>query len=156
MENLNHLSTTELVSYLDRTATDPTVLRLVRTIQAVAPLLEQVNDCIDNQQNHISLDEIEAYTDDLSWHLCRSSNYLRDELRILEDEVVSLRQEVEKNKAKTVAELITELNHSLNRMGTDVRAAQAAEEAARKDREVMHSKLKMWTSLNQNPQPYDF
>ena len=154
MENLNHLSMTELVSYLDRTSTDPAVLRLVETIQAATVLFKQVNDCIDDNNLRIELDEIQWYDEDLVYLLGRKEHYLNDELRILEDEVIELRREVKKNEARTVAELISELHHSLNRMGTDVRNAQTAEDAARKDREVMHSKLKMWSSIAANPTNY--
>jgi DNA primase len=80
-------------------------------------------------------------------HVGRYIQHLREELEIRDDELHQLREELEEQKARTIADLINELNQQITTEQYIAREARADADKARQAAQLAQEQLKMWNHL---------
>lgn len=141
--NLSHLTDEELINYVIKFETDPVKIRL-------ATAMERIRGAIWDDLVDVGIDETYC-TFTSEWgsqmHVGRYINHLREEIEIAQDELHQLRQELEEQKARTIADLINELNQKITTekyiASEAIRERNQAIDEARDAKE----KLKMWNYL---------
>jgi hypothetical protein len=141
--NLTHLTDKELINHVIKFDNDPVRIRL-------ATANERISGAIWDDLVDAGMDETYC-TFTSEWgsnmHVGRYIEHLREELHIRDDELHQLREELEEQKARTIASLINELNQQI----TTERyiAAEARRETAKAQEEAKDAKekLKMWNHL---------
>ena len=81
-------------------------------------------------------------------HTGQYIRHLREELDIRDDRILELSKELEELKARTVADLIAELNQEITTEKYLAKQAREAKYEAERERDVAKSKLSMWAKLN--------
>jgi hypothetical protein len=149
--NLNHLSNSELLVYLDKHSTDPLIVRLVNILMEKQYGL--VSDLLAAGMNEqtwtFSPDNYnEFYPGQYISHLCDKLDHALDDLEHSEFLLKQAKEEIDELKARTVAELIAELH-------TEVRTANfRADEAEQRRRnmidevETTRNKMKVWRAIS--------
>lgn len=148
---LDHLSDDELLHYLDKHNTDPVMKRVVDIL-------------LDKQQGIIS-DLVAAGMDPQYWtftsdnynhyypgqfvsHLRNEIDYIENDLADTQAELERAHQEINRLKARTVAQLILELNQDIANMNSDlILARQERDQAIIKEKRTME-KMKVWTAMS--------
>ncbi len=140
---LDHLTDTELINHVIKFSDDPICIRL-------ATANERITGAIWDDLVNAGMDETYC-TFDSEWgskmHVGRYIEHLREELGIAQDEIHQLREELEEQKARTIADLINDLNQQITT--EKYIAAEARRDAAKAHGEAQDAKekLKMWNHL---------
>ena len=149
--NFNHLSDDELLRYLDKHNTDP--------------LMQRVVDILMHKQHGIISDLVESGMNPETWtfrpdgyneyypgqyvsHLENTVSSIEEDLQCVQYELEDAKDEIKKLKARTVAELISELHQEIKNSNYLIAQAEKARDAAKEQEKVALSKLKMWTILS--------
>jgi hypothetical protein len=82
------------------------------------------------------------------YHPGRYITLLEDEIRIRDEDILQLRNELEEQKARTIADLIGELKQEIKTANWMAEEARREQRKAEGDHAIMKSKLSMWTKLN--------
>ncbi len=140
---LTHLTDRELINHVIKFDDDPIRVRL-------ATANERTSGAIWDDLVDVGMDETYC-TFTSEWgsnmHVGRYIQHLREELTIRDDELHQLREELEEQKARTIADLINELNQ---RITTEQYLAKEARHEANKAKEEAakaKEQLKMWNHL---------
>lgn len=138
--NLINLSTKELIDHVIKFDADPVRIKLARAFDSDSYLedLEQAGMREDG-------------TFDSEWgHSLTPGEYIRhleQEIDLRDDELRQLRDELDDLKARTVADLIAELNQEITSQKYLAEEARKAKYKAEKEAEDAKEKLKMWNHL---------
>lgn len=137
---MNHLTDKELIDYTLKFDADPVRVRLALIM--------------DNMPGAILEDLEDAGMDPV---FCNFENtylpgqyirHLESELDVYHDENRQLREELAELKARTVMDLIAELKQEIRTADWMAEEARRERDQAVGDRNIMKSKLSMWTKLN--------
>lgn len=143
--NFNALSDIELLNYLEKFSDDPLILRLVKM---QTPHAEVLDDLV-----HAGAD-----TDDFRFENCYSPSeyihHLNNEIEYLNDELASSQEEANKLKARTVVDLLNELREQIRATDTQNAIIRNDVRIANEQRDLAQKKLKMWTTLCEQPVSY--
>jgi len=142
--NLNHLTDDELMDYVIRYDTDPVRVK-------IATVMQRTKGAIMDDLLNAGMDD--TYCDFVSVVNCNRYHpghyilHLEDELKHTQFLLEQEREEVKSLKARTVAELIQELNEQIETEKYNVRVAREYQhKAEEKAKEATH-KLDMWAIL---------
>lgn len=141
--NLTHLTDKELINHVIKFDDDPIRIRLATANERITGAIWE--DLVD-----AGMDETYC-TFNSEWgsemHVGRYIEHLREELNIRDEELHQLREELAEQKARTIADLINELNQQITTYQYQAREARIetakAQEAASKAQE----QLRMWNHL---------
>ncbi len=141
--NLTHLTDKELINHVIKFDDDPVRIRLATANERITGAIWE--DLVD-----AGMDETYC-TFNSEWgsemHVGRYIEHLREELNIRDEELHQLREELAEQKARTIADLINELNQQITTYQYQAREARIetakAQEAASKAQE----QLRMWNHL---------
>jgi hypothetical protein len=140
---MNHLTDKELINHVIKFDTDPIRLRL-------ATANERTSGAIWDDLVDAGMDETYC-TFTSEWgsnmHVGRYIEHLREELTIRDDELINLRQELEEQKARTIADLINELNQQITTERYIAKEARNEANKAREEAASAREQLKMWNHL---------
>lgn len=141
--NLTHLTDKELINHVIKFDHDPIRLRLATANERISGAIWE--DLVD-----AGMDETYC-TFRSDWgtemHVGRYIQHLREELDIREDELHNLRAELEEQKARTIADLINELNQQITTEKYIAKEARAERDKAEQRAQEATEKLKMWNHL---------
>lgn len=140
---LDYLTDKELINHVIKFDNDPVRIRLATANERITGAIwDDLVDC--------GMDETYC-TFESEWgskmHTGQYIDHLREELRIRDDELHQLREDLEEQKARTIADLINELNQQIT---TERYLAKEAREQRDKAHEAaLHAReqLKMWNHL---------
>lgn len=140
---LDHLTDKELINHVIKFDDDPVRIRL-------ATVNERTSGAIWDDLVDAGMDETYC-TFQSEWggeyHAGRYIMHLEEEIQIRDDELYQLRRELEEQKARTIADLIKELNQEIDTQKYVAKEAIASrDQAIAKAREAT-DKLKMWNHL---------
>jgi len=142
---LTNLTDTELMNYVIKFDDDPVRVRL-------ATANERTTGAIWDDLVHAGMDETYC-TFRSEWgsemHVGQYINHLREEITIRDDELHQLREELEEQKARTIADLINELNQQITTERYIAKEARAETDKARQAADHAREQLKMWNHLRQ-------
>ena len=140
---MNHLTDQELINHVIKFDTDPVRIRLATANERTAGAIW--DDLVD-----VGMDETYC-TFTSEWgsnmHVGRYIQHLREELTIRDDELHQLREELEEQKARTIADLINELNQQITTEQYIAREARKDLDKARQEAADAKEKLRMWNHL---------
>lgn len=141
--NLDHLTDSELINHVIKFDNDPVRLRL-------ATANERTTGAIWDDLVDVGMDETYC-TFRSEWgsemHVGRYINHLREELELRDDELIQLRDELEDQKARTIADLIKELNQQITTQTHIANDARREADKARQAADHAREQLKMWNHL---------
>jgi hypothetical protein len=148
--NLNHLSNSELLVYLDKHSTDPLIVRLVNILMEKQYGL--VSDLLAAGMNEqtwtFSPDNYnEYYPGQYISHLHNELDYVKDELKHCEFQLKQAKEEIIELKARTVAELIAELHTEVRTANFRADEAEKWRRKAQVEVETTRDKMKVWRAL---------
>jgi uncharacterized protein YgfB (UPF0149 family) len=148
--NLNHLSNSELLVYLDKHSTDPLIVRLVNILMEKQYGL--VSDLLAAGMNEqtwtFSPDNYnEYYPGQYISHLHNELDYAKDELEDCEFQLKQAKKEIEDLKARTVAELIAELHQEVRTANFRADEAEKWKRKAQQEVQDTKDKMKVWRAL---------
>lgn len=137
--NLNHLTDNELIDHIIKYDEDPVRVRLATHMQRVAGAI--IDDLID-----AGMDDTWC-TFENTYHPGQYIRHLENEVEYLNDKLSDANKEIKNLQARTVAELIQELNQDIETEKYNVRVAREYQhKAEEKAKDAMH-KLDMWSIL---------
>jgi hypothetical protein len=148
--NLNHLSSSELLVYLDKHSTDPLMVRLANILMEKQYGL--VSDLLAAGMNEqtwtFSPDNYnEYYPGQYISHLHNELDYAKDELKYCEFQLKQAKDEIKDLKARTVAELIAELHQEVRTANFRADEAEKWKRKAQQEVETTRDKMKVWRAL---------
>ena len=148
--NLNHLSSSELLVYLDKHSTDPLMVRLANILMEKQYGL--VSDLLAAGMNEqtwtFSPDNYnEYYPGQYISHLHNELDYAKDELKDCEFQLQQAKKEIEELKARTVAELIAELHQEVRTANFRADEAEKWRRKAQQEVQDTKDKMKVWRAL---------
>lgn len=140
---LDYLTDKELINHVIKFDNDPVRIRLATANERITGAIwEDLVDC--------GMDETYC-TFDSEWgsqmHVGQYIDHLREELTIRDDELRNLREELEEQKARTIADLINELNQQITTEKYIAREAQIEMNKAMEQAQKARDQLKMWNHL---------
>ena len=141
--NLTHLTDKELINHVIKFDNDPVRIRL-------ATANERISGAIWDDLVDAGMDETYCtFTSEWgsSMHVGRYIEHLREELNIREEELHQLRDELEEQKARTIADLINELNQQITTEKYIAKEARVERDKAFEEAKDAKEKLKMWNHL---------
>lgn len=140
---LDHLTDLELIKHVIKFDNDPVRVRL-------ATANERTTGAIWDDLVDAGMDETYC-TFRSEWgsemHVGRYIEHLREELTIRDDELYQLREELEEQKARTIADLINELNQQITTQTYLAKEAQHEMNKAVARAQEATEKLRMWNHL---------
>ena len=146
------LSDDELLVHLDKHSSDPLVQRLVTVLiekryGLVGDLLEFGMD--EQTWTFTDNDEYNKYCPgQYIDHLRKDRDYYKEELKVAQFDLEQERKEIRDLKARTVAELIVELNQEITTANYVVREAETARNKAQDANKRTQDKMKVWSALS--------
>lgn len=141
------LTDKELIDYTIKFSDDPEKVRLATVMERVTG--EIINDLVDAGMDETFCTFRSEWGGD--YHPGRYIMLLEDEIRIRDEDIIQLRKELEEQKARTIVDLIEELKQEIKTAEWCAQEARRERDHAEADRQLMKSKLKMWTTLNAQP-----
>ena len=140
---LDHLTDRELINYVIKFDNDPIRIRL-------ATANERTSGAIWDDLVDVGMDETYC-TFDSEWgsqmHVGRYIQHLREELELRDDELRQLREELEEQKARTIADLINELNQQITTQMYIAKEARHEANQAKAQAQDAMEKLRVWNHL---------
>lgn len=141
---LNHLTDDELIDHVIRYDTDPIRVKL-------ATVMQRTKGAIIDDLVYAGMDEtfceFRSIVNETTYHPGQYISHLEDEVKYLEDRLAQELKEIQNLKARTVAELIQELNEQIETEKYNVRVAREYQQKAEKKAEEATHKLDMWAIL---------
>lgn len=140
---IDHLTDKELINHVIKFDEDPIRIRLAtaneRTVGAIW------DDLVD-----VGMDETYC-TFTSEWgsnmHVGRYIQHLREEIEVRDNELHELREELAEQKARTIADLINELNQQITTEKYIASEARAEAHRAIENEKHAREQLKMWNHL---------
>jgi hypothetical protein len=140
---MNHLTDNELIDYIIKFSDDPEKIRLATHMERVKGAI--IDDLID-----AGMDET-LCTFRSEWggeyHPGRYIKLLEDEISDRDFQIKQLHDELEEQKARTIADLIQELNQEIRTQKFLTEEAVKYKREAQAEAEDAKEKLKMWNHL---------
>lgn len=140
---LTHLTDKELINHVIKFDDDPVRIRLATANERTAGAIW--DDLVD-----VGMDETYC-TFTSEWgstmHVGRYIQHLREELELRDDELRQLRDELEEQKARTIADLINELNQQITTEKYIAKEARHEMHKAMEKEKEATEKLRMWNHL---------
>ena len=137
--NLNSLSDEELIAHVIKHDNDPVRIRLAKYMDNMPGfILQRLEDVGMNPETCL----FENTYDPGDW-----IRHLESELDVYHRENMELRQDLEAQQARTIADLISELNSEIHNKDYLLREAKAGQAQAEKERDHAKHQLGMWTVL---------
>lgn len=141
---MNHLTDKELIDYTIKFSNDPDKVRLATVMERVSGAI--IDDLVDAGMDETWCTFTSEYGGD--YHPGRYITHLEDEIRIRDEELQQLRDELKEQKARTIADLIQELNQEIRTQQFMIKEATAESIRAKQERDLAKDKLSMWAKLN--------
>lgn len=142
--NLNHLTDDELIDHVIRYDNDPVRVKLATVMQRTKGSI--MDDLLDAGMDDTWC-TFESIVNCSQYHPGQYIRHLENEVEYLRDKLEQERKEIESLKARTVADLINELNQQIETEKYNVRVAREYQQKAEaKEKEWKH-KLDMWSIL---------
>jgi predicted ribosome quality control (RQC) complex YloA/Tae2 family protein len=142
--DLNHLTDDELMDHIIRYDSDPIRVKL-------ATVMQRTKGAIIDDLVYAGMDEtfcdFRSVVNAGKYHPGEYIRHLENEIEYLEDRLIQERKEIENLKARTVADLINELNQQIETEKYNVRVAREYQQKAEKKAEEATHKLDMWAIL---------
>jgi hypothetical protein len=145
---MNHLTDKELIDYTIKHSNDPLQVRLATVMERVSGAI--IDDLVDAGMDETYCTFRSEWGGD--YHPGRYITLLEDELKDRDYKIEQLHKELDNQKARTIADLIQELNQELHTMDWKMKETEASRMQAVKERDEAKSKLSMWAKLNADPQ----
>jgi hypothetical protein len=138
------LSDKELVDYTIKFSDDPEKIRLATYMERVEGAI--IDDLVDAGMD----DTWCTFTSEYGghYHPGQYIRHLEDEIRIRDEDILQLREELDELKARTVLDLLVELRQEIKTAEWMAEEARRDRDKAEGDRAIMKDKLSMWTKLN--------
>ena len=140
---LEGLTDSELINHVIKFDNDPIRIRL-------ATANERTSGAIWDDLVDVGMDETYC-TFTSEWgstmHVGRYIQHLREELELRDDELRQLRDELEEQKARTIADLINELNQQITTEKYIAKEARMERDKAVDQAKDATEKLRMWNHL---------
>ena len=138
------LTDKELIDYTIKFSDDKDKVRL-------ATIMERVEGAIIDDLVDAGMDETYC-TFRSEWggeyHPGRYVTLLEDEIRHRDETIEQLHKDLKEQKARTIADLIQELNQEIHTQQFMLKEATAETMRAKQERDVAKDKLSMWAKLN--------
>lgn len=141
--NLNHLSDQELINYTIKHSSDAEKVRIATYMERIPGAI--IDDLVDAGMNDTWCTFTSEYGGE--YHPGRYIMHLEDEIRIRDDEIRQLREELEERKALTIANLIVELTQQIETSKWLTKEAQQERDTAVKEAELAKKKMKVWNAI---------
>lgn len=142
--NLNHLTDDELIDYVIRYDNDPIRVKLATVMQRTKGAIMDV--LLDAGMDE-TFCEFRSIVNDGSYHPGQYVRHLENEIEYLQDRLSQELKEIESLKARTVADLIQELNEQIETEKYNVRVAREYQQQAEAKEKEWRHKLDMWSIL---------
>lgn len=148
MTNLTHLSDDELIRHLDNTTDDPVIRRLV-------DIFIKNDDMIFRQLLDVGMDKDGRFETNYEYlpvgeyieHLRSELAYYQTEAEELEYKLEDKKEEVKRLSARSIAEILSELNHEIKRVDQRAHDNERARYRAEEARDLAREQLKAWNHL---------
>lgn len=138
--NLNHLTDTELINYILKHDNDPIRVRL-------AGIMDRMPGRIIDGLERAGMDP-ETCLHENTYESGEYIEHLKSEIDFYERELTETKEKLAERETMTVSELIAELHRAADNAYHKVAVANRQLHEAEQERDKMHSKLKMWTTLS--------
>jgi hypothetical protein len=148
--NLNHLSNSELLVYLDKHSTDPLIVRLVNILmEKQYGLVSDLLAAGMNEQTWTFCPDSynEFYPGQYISHLRDKLDHALDDLEDCEFQLKQAKEEIDELKARTVAELIAELHTEVRTANFRADEAEKWRRKAQDEVQATRDKMKVWRAL---------
>ena len=142
--NLNHLTDDELIDHVIRYDDDPIRVKLATVMQRTKGTI--MDDLLDAGMDDTWC-TFESIVNCSQYHPGQYVRHLENEIEYLQEKLEQERKEVQNLKARTVADLIQELNEQIETEKYNVRVAREYQQKAEKKAEEATHKLDMWAIL---------
>jgi hypothetical protein len=143
-----HLTTKELINYLDFTSTDPLVRRLIQLLQ---------EDSLVQQLTEVGMDPL-ARTFEHDWQhlspgnyiveLRRDAEYYMDERDQMEQEKDQLEREVTRLSTMSLVNFVADVQHKMEMNNMELARANKRAEQERELRKEAEQKFEFWDKMN--------
>lgn len=143
--NLNHLSDNELIDYIIKHDTDPIRVRLATHMQRTRGAI--IDDLVQAGMDDTYC-EFRSIVNENTYHPGAYISHLENEIDYLNGQRDQDAKEIQSLQARTVAELIQELNQQITTEQYSARMAREAKYEAEEKARVATEKLSMWAVLN--------
>ena len=137
------LTDKELIDYTIKFSDDPEKVRLATVMERLTG--EIIDDLVAAGMDETFCTFSSEWGGD--YHPGRYISLLEDEIRIRDDEIRQLRKELEEQKARSIMDLIVELKQEIRTSDWCAQEARRERDHANAERELMRSKMKVWTAL---------
>jgi len=134
----------ELVDYTIKFSNDPEKVRLATYMERVEGSI--IDDLVDAGMDDTWCTFRSEWGGE--YHPGRYITLLEDELRDRDYKIEQLHKELEELKARTIADLIQELNQEIHTQQFMLKEAQSETHRAKVERDIAKDKLSMWAKLN--------
>lgn len=141
---MNHLTDKELISYTIKFSDDPEKVRIATYMERVEGSI--IDDLVDAGMDDTWCTFRSEYGG--SYHPGQYITFLESEITDRDYKIEQLHKELEDLKARTVLDLLVELKQEIKTAEWLAEEARREQAKAEGDRELMKSKLSMWTKLN--------
>lgn len=141
--NLNHLTDKELIDYTIKFSDDPEKIRLATAMERIEGAI--IDDLVDAGMNETWCTFTSEYGGD--YHPGRYIMHLEDEIKIRDDEIHRLLEELEERKALTIANLIVELTQQIETSKWLIKEARQERDTAVRESELAKKKMKVWNAI---------
>jgi hypothetical protein len=138
------LTDRELVDYTIKFSDDPEKIRLATVMERVTGAI--IDDLVDAGMHETFCTFRSEWGGE--YHPGRYITLLEDEIRIRDEEIQKLQDELEERKALTIAGLIEELRQEVRAEQYKVKESRDQQHRAEVERDDAKSKLSMWNKLN--------
>lgn len=147
MKNSN-LTYSELIHHLDLHTTDPMVRRLIDIILNGDGIMESLVGAGMDPTTHEFQDSYSYYSPgDYIGHLKNECDNLEQELHIAQNEVADLTKECEQLRARSVADLLSEMEHEVRMAKRDRAHVQDQCRALQEQNAELNDKINVWHIL---------
>jgi len=137
------MTDSELIDYTLKFDTDPVRIRL-------AKIMDNMPGIILDELEQAGMDP-ERCTFENTYSPGQYITHLESEIDYLNRELQETQEKLAEREAMTVSELISELRQTADNAYHKVAVANRQLDEAQQERDAMHKKLKMWTTLNAQP-----
>jgi hypothetical protein len=141
---MNHLTDKELIDYTIKFSDDAEKVRLATAMERITGAI--IDDLVEAGMDDTFCTFQSEWGGD--YHPGRYITMLEDEIRIRDEDILQLREELEELKARTVLDLLVELKQQIKTAEWMAEEARREQRKAEGDHAIMKSKLSMWAKLN--------
>ena len=134
----------ELIDYTIKHSNDPVKVRLATAMERITGSI--IDDLVDAGMDDTFCTFHSEWGGD--YHPGRYITLLEDEIRDRDYKIEQLHKELDQQKARTIADLIQELNQEILTQQFTLKEAHLATQQANKERDIAKDKLSMWAKLN--------